>query len=315
MLDDFSLCQKVAYNILRKSILKGTYSHAYLINTNGYSKGFDFVKALSKSILCPQNFLNNDNCNMCGQCNLIDNDSFPEFKVIDCDGLWIKKEQTDNLQTEFSKKSVNSSRKVYIINNVDKLNVSAANSILKFLEEPEDNIVALLITDNIYNVLNTIVSRCQIINLCNPLCVSDDMLINVAKSLYNSDNKIDEFIKSDNSRNIINKVVEFILYLEKNKVSTLIYINKMWNEFFSTKEDILFGFEVMLLFYNDIINYRMSKKILLTEYVSVFTEFDNLSFNDISNRISLILEIKNDLYFNVNINLLMDKFIIKMEDL
>jgi len=127
MFDDFSLCQKVAYNILRKSILKGTYSHAYLINTNGYSKGFDFVKALSKSILCPQNFLNNDNCNMCGQCNLIDNDSFPEFKVIDCDGLWIKKEQTDNLQTEFSKKSVNSSRKVYIINNVDNVTIDGKN--------------------------------------------------------------------------------------------------------------------------------------------------------------------------------------------
>jgi DNA polymerase-3 subunit delta' len=308
MLEKYKDDYKEFYSIMTNAINESKLNHAYMFEIDDNINIDEFEKDISKFLILKNNKDKNIE-------TLIDSNNYPNIKIIKADGLWIKKEQTDNLQTEFSKKSVNSSRKVYIINNVDKLNVSAANSILKFLEEPEDNIVALLITDNIYNVLNTIVSRCQIINLCNPLCVSDDMLINVAKSLYNSDNKIDEFIKSDNSRNIINKVVEFILYLEKNKVSTLIYINKMWNEFFSTKEDILFGFEVMLIFYNDIINYRMSKKILLTEYVSVFTEFDNLSFNDISNRISLILEIKNDLYFNVNINLLMDKFIIKMEDL
>lgn len=315
MLDEFSLSQKIAYNIIKKSIINDKCSHAYLINTNGYNKGFDFVKAISKTMLCPYRYFNNDSCINCNQCKLIDDNSFPELKIIECDGIWIKKEQTDILMEEFSKKSVNSQKKIYIINDVDKLNVSASNSILKFLEEPEDNIVALLITDNIYNVLNTILSRCQIINLNNLVCLSDNMLYNIANVLYNSDEKINEFVSDEKNVDLVKKIIDFIIYLENNKLETLVFINKLWNEWFTTKDDYLFGFEIILMFYNDLMNYKLNKKTILNEYNHVFDNFINLSLNDISKRIDLVLDIKNDLYFNLNLNLLMDKYIIKMEEL
>ena len=163
MLDDFISDQAIAYKIFKNSISKNKLSHAYLINTNGYHKGFDFAKAFAKYLLCPNNETESHECSVC---HLIDNNSYSEFKVIEADGLWIKKEQTDELQEMFSMKSL-SGRKVYIINGVENLNISASNSILKFLEEPEEGIVAILITDNIYKVLGTIVSRCQVINLNN----------------------------------------------------------------------------------------------------------------------------------------------------
>ena len=47
------------------------------------------------------------------------------------------------------------------------MRVEAANSILKFLEEPNDDIIAFLITNSFDNVMTTIVSRCQIIKLNN----------------------------------------------------------------------------------------------------------------------------------------------------
>ena len=50
---------------------------------------------------------------------------------------------------------------LFIIYNAEKLNTSSANTILKFLEEPEENIIAVLTTDNRYQVLDTILSRCQ----------------------------------------------------------------------------------------------------------------------------------------------------------
>ena len=56
---------------------------------------------------------------------------------------------------------------IYIIKNCEKLNSSSANCILKFLEEPEDDIIAILLTDNINMVLPTIKSRCQILNFKN----------------------------------------------------------------------------------------------------------------------------------------------------
>lgn len=315
MLDDFFDCQKVACNIIKNSIKNNTCSHAYLINTNGFNKGFDFTKAIAKSLLCPCNYSNFEKCVGCTQCKMIDDNCFPELQIIESDGVWIKKEQTDKLQADFSKKSINSSRKVYIINGVENLNVSASNSILKFLEEPEDGIIALLITDNIYKVLNTIVSRCQVINLNKIITRNDDMILNIANNLFNSDDKIQSFIANEDSRILINHVIDFLVYLEKNKLDTIIYINDLWNQFFSSKDEYLIGFDIMIMFYNDVLNFKMKKHISLTEYLSIIDSFDYFNMGDISNRLNLLFEIKNDLYSNVNLNLLMDKLIIRMEGL
>jgi len=309
MLDDFISDQAIAYKIFKNSIIKNKLSHAYLINTNGYHKGFDFAKAFAKYLLCPNNETGNHECSVC---HLIDNNSYSEFKVIEADGLWIKKEQTDELQEMFSMKSL-SGRKVYIINGVENLNISASNSILKFLEEPEEGIVAILITDNIYKVLGTIVSRCQVINLNNVQIKSDDMLLNVGNQLYNDSDKINEFVNDSESINRIGHVIDFIEYLYSNKLDALVYINKYWNDFFKGKDDYLFAFNIMIMFYSDVINYKMGKDIVLSEFKSNIEKFSELDYNIINSILNLIMEVREDLYSNVNLNLLMDKFIIKME--
>lgn len=313
MLDDFFESQKVACNIIKNSIKNNTCSHAYLINTNGFNKGFDFTKAFAKSLLCPYNYCDFNKCVNCTQCKMIDDNCFPELQIIESDGLWIKKEQTDRLQSEFSKKSVNTSKKVYIINGVENLNVSASNSILKFLEEPEDGIIALLITDNIYKVLDTIVSRCQVINLNKSINECHEMMFNIADKLFNSDDKIQIFVGNEDNRTMVSHVIDFLVYLEKNKLDTMLDINNLWNQFFSLKDDYLIAFEIMIMFYNDILNFKMNKNIMLIDYLSVIEQYDYFTIEDISNRLNLIFEIKNDLFSNVNLNLLMDKFIIRME--
>lgn len=309
MLDDFISDQAIAYKIFKNSIIKNKLSHAYLINTNGYHKGFDFAKAFAKYLLCPNNETGSHECSVC---HLIDNNSYSEFKVIEADGLWIKKEQTDELQEMFSMKSL-SGYKVYIINGVENLNISASNSILKFLEEPEEGIVAILITDNIYKVLGTIVSRCQVINLNNVQVKSDDMLLNVGNQLYNDSDKINEFVNDSESINKIGHVIDFIEYLYSNKLDTLVYINKYWNDFFKSKDDYLFAFNIMIMFYSDVINYKMGNDIILSEFKSNIEKFSELDYNIINKILNLIMEVREDLYSNVNLNLLMDKFIIKME--
>ena len=309
MLDDFISEQAIAYKIFKNSISKNKLSHAYLINTNGYHKGFDFAKAFAKYLLCPNNETGSHECSIC---HLIDNNSYSEFKVIEADGLWIKKEQTDELQEMFSMKSL-SGRKVYIINGVENLNISASNSILKFLEEPEEGIVAILITDNIYKVLGTIVSRCQVINLNNVQVKSDDMLLNVGNELYNDSDKINEFVNDSESINKIGHVIDFIDYLMVNKLDALVYINKYWSDFFKSKDDYLFAFNIMIMFYSDVINFKMGNDVILSEFKFNIEKYSELDYNIINSFLNLIMEVREDLYSNVNLNLLMDKFIIKME--
>lgn len=310
MFSDFSSVQAIAYRILMNGVRNNKCSHAYLINTNGYNRGFDFAKAFAKVLLCPNG---NGNC-VCNVCSSVDNNVCPDLKIINCDGLWIKKEQMDDLQAEFSMKSVSSNRKVYIINGAHNLNASASNSILKFLEEPEEGIVAILVTDNIYNVLGTIVSRCQVINLNNNDTYSDSMIVNIANMLFDESDKIDCFVNDSNSLEKIDYIVSFIKYLDNNGLDTILYINDVWNKYIS-KDDYLFAFDIMLMFYNDVISYKLNNKVILTDYNDAIVKFSFYELSYIMKCISLIIELKNRIYSNVNIGLLMDKLIIGMEGL
>lgn len=157
--------QQKAVEYLEKSIEKyDKISHAYFIETNNCENYQTFLKIMVKKILF-KNILDEDEKSKINVA--IENKSYPDLKYINSDGYWIKKEQLLSLEKEFSKKSMLNNKLIYIIDGADKLNDSAANTILKFLEEPNDDIVAILVAPSRYNVIDTIISRCQIITLIN----------------------------------------------------------------------------------------------------------------------------------------------------
>ena len=135
----------------------------------------------------------------------------------------------DTCKKEYNNKSMLDSNRVYIIKEADKLNLAAANSILKFLEEPEDNIVAILLTKNRYQIIDTILSRCQIIALKRktPSNVDSDKALTFIKymlkngELFVNYKEILDNIMPDKlvARQILEQVkLIFIDYLEGNDV-------------------------------------------------------------------------------------------------
>ena len=63
MLDEFKLDQQVVYKTLINSVKNNKCSHAYLIESNGYSKALDFALAFAKYVLCPNNYTNRESKN------------------------------------------------------------------------------------------------------------------------------------------------------------------------------------------------------------------------------------------------------------
>ncbi len=315
MLDDFYLEQPLAVSILKNSIKKNKLVHAYLFETNGYSKKEDFIFSFIKSLLCPNNFFAFANCENCVLCQQLDDRCYPEVKIINPDGMWIKKEQLDDLQQEFSKKAIVGSKKVYIINNAEKMNASAANSILKFLEEPVVNVIAILVTDNMYQLLDTIISRCQIISLKKNFIKSDSELELVADYIFGDSEKRLEFLNSDDSVDMINNIKNFICYYEKNKLSALLYTQKFWFNYFNDKDKNQFAYDVMILYYRDVLNFKVGHELAIfkNDYDKILNIADSMSEYEICSKISKILEVKEKIKNNLNLNLLMDSLIINME--
>ena len=130
-------------------------------------------------------------------------------------------------------------KRIYILKEADKLNESAANTILKFLEEPSDDIVAILVTTNRYKMLETILSRCQglsidskdkeilysdeIIDLVHFICDGDALFINYSEII---DKILPDKIIALERLKIIEEI--FVQYLTNNENYSLSkYLSKL----------------------------------------------------------------------------------------
>lgn len=143
-----------------KLIRENKLVHAYLLSGAEGTGKIELAKWIAKGIFC----LNSQNgvpCLKCSECNRIENNNHPDVVTIMPDGLSIKVEQIRYLKSEFNKSGVESDRKVFIIQDAQKMSIGAANSLLKFLEEPSGNITAFLLTSEPQKLLPTIISRCQ----------------------------------------------------------------------------------------------------------------------------------------------------------
>ena len=93
-----------------------------------------------------------------------DTENSPDFSIIEPDGNSIKIEQIRDFQKKVSEKPIISNKKVYIINDSDKMTVEAQNCLLKTLEEPPEFVTIILIGSNENSFLSTIKSRCMILH-------------------------------------------------------------------------------------------------------------------------------------------------------
>src|SRR5699024_7684752 len=110
-------------------------------------------------------------CHQCHDCKRVESGNHPDLHWIEPEGQSIKKEQIDHLQKEFMYSGLESNKKIYVVKQAETLTLNAANRILKFLEEPNRETTAILLTENGQSIISTIRSRCQVLDLAplNPI--------------------------------------------------------------------------------------------------------------------------------------------------
>jgi DNA polymerase-3 subunit delta' len=302
MLDKYLESQKVSTILLKKALENNKVVQAYLFFSENIDYTMNYAKDFAKEIICDGQ--NQDICNK------IDNDSYPELKIVSPDGNFIKKEQLVELQNSVMNKPVLGKKIVYIIKNCEKLNQSSANSILKFLEEPADDIVALLLTDNLSNVITTIKSRCQVINLNNVVEQENyKTTIDYLYLLLGNDDILKEKFES-----LINYTLEFINAIESQKINVFINEKKFLFERYTDSSLINIFLNLLIYFYMDILYQKSGGNIKY--FIDYEYDIINISekndINKILNKIYIFERLKNEVNYNVNSKLLFDKLIMEV---
>ena len=229
---------------------------------------------------------------------LTQNKTNPNLNLIDVndDKKNIDINQIRDLISNLNKSSFNSKPRFVLIDNIDLLNINSINALLKILEEPNDNIIFILINNN-KKVLPTLKSRClnfkisltyvQSINIINKI-LNKNIFDSVNKELINFystpgelyklitfSNEIDINLESISLREFISLIISKKYYKKESSIKNLIY--SMIEYYFRINTSI--DNTKLIKFHNYFLNKINNTKKFNLDEESLFIEFEDIILN------------------------------------
>ena len=151
--------QDAVRSFLENAVASGRLGQAYLFLGAPGSGKLDAAYALAQAAVCPQG-----GCGSCDDCVRAARRTHPDIRLLrpeSAQGYLIA--QIRALIEDLALAPIRSRRKVYILDEAERLTSSAANALLKSLEEPPDNAMFVLLATSRDAVLPTVLSRCQVV--------------------------------------------------------------------------------------------------------------------------------------------------------
>ena len=138
-------------------------THAWVFTGPPGSGRSSAAVAFAQALICP-----NNGCGTCNDCNSAKTHGHPDVEIIRTEGLSIKVEEVRELLTRVAWAPSMGGWRVVVMEDADRLTESAANALLKAIEEPGTRTVWLLCAPTLHDVLPTIRSRCRHLQLRTP---------------------------------------------------------------------------------------------------------------------------------------------------
>ena len=312
---------------LQNAISMNKVSHAYIINGER-SSGKEFIaKVFAAALQCETGGV--EPCGECHSCKQALSGNQPDIIFVSHDkpntiGVEDIRAQINN---DIVIKPYSSPRKVYIMNEGEKMTVQAQNALLKTLEEPPEYAVILILTANVDSLLPTILSRCVVLNmkpvpdnkvkkyLMEDLAVPDYKANICVAFARGNIGKAKMLATSEEFEKVKEEAVTLVKYINDMEISEIVKAIKKISEY---KFDVTDYLDILSVWYRDVLLFKATKDanslIFKDEIQYIRKVADRSTYEGIETIVKALQQAKRRLDANVNFDLTMELLLLTIQE-
>lgn len=312
---------------LQNAISMHKVSHAYIINGER-SSGKEFIaKVFAAALQCEKQEI--EPCGECHSCKQASNGN-------QLDIIFVSHEKPNTIGVEDIRGQINndigikpysSPRKIYIMNEGEKMTVQAQNALLKTLEEPPEYAVILILTTNVEALLPTILSRCVVLNM-KP--VSDekvkkylmeelqvpDYKANICVAFARGNvGKAKLLASSEEFEKVKEEAISLVKNINAMEINEIVKAIKKIAEY---KFDVGDYLDILSVWYRDVLLFKATKDansmIFKDEIQAIRKTADRSTYEGIEIIVKALQQAKRRLEANVNFDLTMELLLLTIQE-
>lgn len=312
---------------LQNALSTNKVSHAYIINGER-SSGKEFVaRVFAMALQCEEGGV--EPCGECHSCKQALSGNQPDI-------IFVSHEKPNTIGVEDIRKQINgdidikpysSPRKVYIVNEGEKMTAQAQNALLKTLEEPPEYAVILILTTNVEALLPTILSRCVVLNM-KPVADAKvkkflmeelgipDYKANICVAFARGNiGKAKMLAGSEEFEKVKEEAVTLVKYIKDMEINEIVKAIKKITEY---KFDVNDYFDILSAWYRDVLLFKATKDvnslIFKEEIQQIMRVSDRSTYEGIENIVNALQQAKKRLEANVNFDLTMELLLLTIKE-
>ena len=312
---------------LRNAISTDKVSHAYIINGER-SSGKEFIaRVFAMALQCEKGEI--EPCGECHSCKQALSSNHPDI-------IYVSHEKPNTIGVEDIRLQINgdigvkpysSRRKIYIMNEGEKMTVQAQNALLKTLEEPPEYAVILILTTQVEALLPTILSRCVVLNMkpVSDALVKKYLMEELAVPDYKANicvafargniGKAKLLASSEEFEKVKDEAITLVKYINDMEISEIVKAIKKISEY---KFDVNDYLDILSVWYRDVLLFKATKDInsliFKEEIQQIMRVSDRSTYEGIEIIVNALQQAKKRLEANVNFDLTMELLLLTIKE-
>lgn len=313
---------------LENAIKMNKVSHAYIINGER-SAGKEFIaKTFAMALQC-ENKEGIEPCQECHSCKQALSGNHPDiiFVTHEKPGTIGVDDIRSQINGDVAIKPYSSPKKIYIMNEGEKMTVQAQNALLKTLEEPPEYAVILILTTNVDSLLPTILSRCVVLNMkpVKDAQVKKFLMENMEIPDYKADicvafargnvGKARLLAKSEEFDKVKEEAITLLKYIGEMELNEVVTAIKKISEY---KFDVNDYLDILSIWYRDVLLFKAThdvNNLIFREEIQYIRKVaDKSTYEGIEQIIDALEKSKQRLNANVNFDLTMELLLLTIKE-